>query len=112
MGPPAQTEGQTPSYILGIIPFIPPQMMFQGTRTVVPNGAGVLASMTFASASTDVTVKHGLGHPIQLFWPAFTSAGKFLPKLMISTTSASNTGEQVILQADTASGVTTVVLFG
>jgi hypothetical protein len=93
-----------------LVPFVLPQVLFQGGRTTQKMGQGIMAQITFSAPNSDVTFAHNLGHTVLLFWAAMAPAGTFLPKLKISSSSNTAPAEQVILQSDTA-GTFTVVMF-
>ncbi len=97
--------------VTALIPFILPQVLFQGGQTQQKMGPGLAVRVNFTSSNTDYTVTHNLGHPVLMVWAALAPAGFYAPKVGISTTANANTTSQVILRADTAVGQTTVVIF-
>lgn len=94
-----------------MVPFVIPPNAFPTSTNSVRIGLGRLVQVAFVSSGADVTVTHNLGHPVQLFWAAQAPAGTYLPKLKISSTSNSAPNHQVILQSDTVSNPTVIVLF-
>lgn len=101
---------QSPA-IAAMVPFVLPQVLFVGGRTTQRMGQGLLAQVAFASASTDVTVTHNLGHPVNCVWGVYAPAGTFIPQVMISATSNATPNKTVILQANGVANPTTVALF-
>lgn len=101
---------QSPA-IAAMVPFVLPQVLFVGGRTTQRMGQGLLAQVAFASANTDVTVTHNLGHPVNCVWPLMAPAGTFIPQVMISATANATPNKTVILQASAIANPVTVALF-
>ena len=97
--------------IAATIPFVIPQVLFPGTNTIVKMGQGLAAKVAYTSASTDVTIAHNLGHPVNFVWGVMAPAGSFIPSVMISSTSNSAPNKQVILHFSAVANPTVVVMF-
>lgn len=93
------------------IPFVIPQVPFPGTQTQLKMGQGLLAKVAYTSASTNVTVTHNLGHPVNMVWGVMAPAGSFIPQVMVSATSNASPNKQVILQFSSVANPTVIVLF-
>ena len=89
------------------IPFVLPQVLFPGTNAQVRMGQGLLAKVAVTSASTNFTVTHNLGHPINCVWVVMAPTGVFQP--LVSVTS--NTTKAVTLQFSAIANPVTVALF-
>lgn len=114
----ARSNGQGPALMTqernamsARIPFILPQVLFVAGTSQYRMGQGLEVSVAFTTANSDVTIVHNMGHPVQNVWAVMAPAGVFIPKVKISTSANANTTKQVILQSDTISNPTTVVLF-
>ena len=94
-----------------MIPFVLPQNIFKGGLTQQRIGQGMLAQVAAASASTNYVITHNLGHPIQNVWVTSAPNGTYFPQICISSTTLSNTGQQLILRANAAAGACVVVAF-
>jgi hypothetical protein len=89
------------------IPFVLPQVIFKGGLTQQRMGQGLLAQVAAASASTNYTIAHNLGHPINCVWVVMAPTGTFAPTIAIT----SNTTQSVTVKFSTAANPVTVALF-
>lgn len=100
-----------PQTTAAFVPFVLPQVVVTSARPFFRMGPGFEARVTFASASTDVTIVHSLGHPIQNVWLVSAPAGTYFPAICISSSSNANTNAQLIIRANAAAGACVVVGF-
>ena len=91
----------------GLVPFVLPQSLFTGGLTQQKIGQGILAQVAVTSASTNFTVTHNLGHPINCAWVVMAPVSTFFPSIAIT----SNTTKAVTLQFSAVANPTVVALF-
>lgn len=89
------------------IPFVLPQVLFKGGLTQQKMGQGLLAQVAVTSASTNFTVTHNLGHPINVAFVVMAPLNTFHPLIAIT----SNTTKAVTLQFSAIANPVTVALF-
>ena len=105
-GPFTPTTRSNPTWA-GLVPFVLPQNLFKGGLTQQKMGQGLLAQVAAASASTNYTITHNLGHPINCAWVVATSLGVFSPAIAIT----SNTTKAVTVQFNAIANPVVVALF-
>lgn len=104
-GPAAQSMAR--NALAAQIPFVIPQVLFVGGLTQQRMGQGLLAQVAVTSASTNFTVTHNLGHPINCAWVVMAPSSTFFPAIAIT----SNTTKAVTLQFSAVANPVTVALF-
>ena len=104
-GPATQTMER--NAMAATVPFVLPQVLFKGGLTQQRMGQGLLAQVAVTSASTNFTVTHNLGHPVNCAWVVMAPASTFFPAVAIT----SNTTKAVTLQFSAVANPVTVALF-
>ena len=74
--------------LLTLIPFVLPAKV--STTKPTRCGRGVIVPLS-AAQNAAVTATHGLGRPVQVYWPLINNAGASVPPLLTLAAPSSNT---------------------
>jgi hypothetical protein len=101
------TAGSQRTFQPSIVPFVLPQNVFKGGLTIQKMGQGFVAQVAAASASTNYTITHNLGHPLNCIWVVMSPLNTFHPQVAIT----SNTTKAVTVQFSAIANPVTVAGF-
>lgn len=76
--------------ILTLIPFVLPAKI--STTKPTRCGRGVIVPLTGAQNAV-VTANHGLGRPVQVYWPLINNAGASVPPLLTLAAPSTNNAQ-------------------